>query len=69
MQDTPGKLTINVSYWDTDYSQNNEISVISKKIIEDFSSMADLDIVIPQVPNWIQSREGKFATCIQKIKN
>ena len=69
VQDTPGKLNINVSYWDYDYSQNDEISVISKKIIEDFRSMADLDIVIPKVPNWIQSREGKFATCIQKIKN
>lgn len=69
VQDTRGKLTINLSYWDTDYSQNNDISAITQKIKEDFSSMANLDIAIPQVPNWVQSREGKFATCVQKIKN
>jgi len=69
VQDTPGILIINVLFWDGHHSTSRENSSTIQAIISDFKSMSSLKVVIPESPDWIQSREGKFSTCIQKIKS
>lgn len=64
-QDQPGKLTVAVAAWDGE--PREAATTLRRKIEHDLSELTGLTVHVPEDPEFVQAREGKFPVFIQRI--